>query len=180
MDRRQKKTRDAIFRSFSRLLENKSYGEITVQNIIDGADVGRSTFYSHFETKDHLLKSMCGDIFDHIFSGDVCAYDSSAGDELDLEHKLSHLLLHMNDRGADIMGIISSESGEVFMKYFKEYLESFFSLFLPCFHSKVPSDFLLHYLVGSFSEAVRWWVKNKMALPPRDLARYFIAVIETH
>ena len=44
-DRRITKTRKAIYAAFLQLLNQKDYESITVQEIIDLADVGRSTFY---------------------------------------------------------------------------------------------------------------------------------------
>ena len=67
MDRRQRKTREAIFDAFTRLLAHKDFAQITVGQIIEQADVGRATFYAHFETKDYLLKEFCEDLFCHIF-----------------------------------------------------------------------------------------------------------------
>ena len=67
MDRRQRKTRNAIFDAFTMLLKKKPYNQISVQEIIDEADVGRATFYAHFETKDYLLKDLSKKFFAQVF-----------------------------------------------------------------------------------------------------------------
>ena len=69
MDRRQRKTRQAIYDAFEALMASAHYRDITVAQIIERADIGRSTFYAHFETKDDLLEQMCVEMFDHIFEG---------------------------------------------------------------------------------------------------------------
>ena len=96
MDRRQKKTREAIFSAFTSLLSEKHYNQISVQDIIDRADIGRTTFYTHFETKDFLLKDLCEELFGHIIYTAMGLSDhyhcnfSNAEDSVFL-HLLSHL-----------------------------------------------------------------------------------------
>ena len=67
-DRRITKTRKSyLILLFLQLLNQKSFETITVQEIIDLADVGRSTFYSHYESKELLLDELCHYLFHHLF-----------------------------------------------------------------------------------------------------------------
>lgn len=174
MDRRQIKTRQAIFGAFSRLLNQKNYMNITVQEIIEEANVGRSTFYAHFETKDELLKTMCKDIFDHVFDEGLQAeanHDFS-GEQKNLKNQLTHLLYHLKDNSRNISGVLFCESGELFMRYFKEYLYDMFALYIKE-DNKVPKDFMLNYYVGSFLETVVWWFQEKMKYTPEQVSEYY-------
>jgi len=179
MDRRQQKTRSAIFKAFSTLLEKKKFSNITVQEIIDEANIGRSTFYAHFETKDELLKAMCTDIFSHVFSDELISEKTHdfSGVNNGLKAKITHILYHLKDSKKDVVGILLCESGELFMRYFKEYLSDMFSKYLHQIKANAPDEFLLNHLVGSFAEAVKWWIKNKMNQTPEELADYFLSVI---
>lgn len=69
MDRRIAKTRKAIFQAFLSLLNEKGYDDMRVQDVIDKADVGRSTFYAHYASKEALLEELCHDLFHHLFTG---------------------------------------------------------------------------------------------------------------
>src|SRR5512145_3337249 len=56
-DRRTQRTRQALSHALIALIQEKRYEAITVQDICDRANVGRSTFYAHFRDKDDLLAS---------------------------------------------------------------------------------------------------------------------------
>ncbi len=174
MDRRQRKTRKAIFDAFSKLLEDKSYSNITVQEIIDEADISRSTFYSHFETKDELLRELCTEIFEHVFSDNISketSHDFSCSDN-DLKEEITHMLYHLKDNSRYISRILSCESGEIFMNYFKEYLGKIFSDALKKIKTDIPTEYILNHMVCDFAETVRWWMKND-SYSPEDICRFF-------
>lgn len=183
MDRRQQKTREAIFEAFSALLSSKGYGRITVQEIIDEANIGRSTFYAHFETKDDLLRELCTDLFGHIFSESLdteSTHDFSlAGGNSDA--MVTHILYHLRDSRKNIIGILNGESGELFLRFFKQYLiELTIQHLLKGIERRntaVSEEFLVNHISGSFVEMVQWWLHNNMKQSPEELAGYFLSVI---
>lgn len=184
MDRRQQKSRDAIFTAFGTLLSQKSYTKITVQEIIDEANVGRSTFYAHFQTKDELLGEMCTDLFGHVFSehlGMESTHDFSltqGGPDV----VITHILYHLRDNKRNITGILNSESGEIFLFYFKQYLNQLVEKCLLSHiertNTKVPEEFLLNHISGSFVTMVQWWIRNGLKQSPEELAGWYLAVIQ--
>ena len=184
MDRRQQKTRAAIFAAFSKLLAEKSYGKITVQEIIDTANIGRTTFYDHFETKDDLLKALCEELFGHIISSAAdCTHTHGLYSEGNApESVFCHLLQHLQENENNILGLLSSESSEIFLRYFKDSLNELIQKqFIGQDRSAnldIPEDFLVNHISGSFVEMVLWWIRGRMRQSPEELDRYFRSVIE--
>lgn len=176
MDRRQLKTRKAIFEAFSRLLEKKSYSHITVQNIIDEANIGRSTFYAHFETRDELLNAVCGQIFDHIFSNVLLAeaHHDFSKENYTLVARLTHLLHHLQESKKEILPFLTGESSELFLRYFKLHLIELFERYTGSQFPEIPHDFVLNQYVSSFVQAVKWWAGQGMIIPPEDLVTYYL------
>ena len=184
MDRRQQKTRAAIFKAFGDLLEKKSYSRITVQEIIDAANIGRTTFYAHFETKDNLLEALCRELFGHIIDS-MADYTHTHGlysEGPDPRSVFCHLLQHLQKNDGNILGLLSGENSELFMRYFKDNLDELIRMQFAGRNrpgkTDVPQAFLLNHISGSFVEMVLWWIRGKRKETPEELDRYFRAVIE--
>ena len=169
MDRRQRKTREAIFNAFTELLSKKDFMQITVGEIIDKADIGRATFYSHFETKDFLLKEFCVELFCHIFE---CDGESSV---------FLHLFKHLQKNDNNILALLSSQNNELFLRYFRnnleQLIESQLSLFEPRRANALPDSFWKHHIVSTFVDTLKWWIDNKMKESPEEITEYFFKVV---
>ncbi len=184
MDRRQRKTRTAIFSAFTSLLAERSYSKITVQEIIDAANVGRTTFYAHFETKDDLLKALCEELFGHIIGSAMdCTHTHGLySDGSAPESVFCHLLQHLQENDKNIIALLSCESSEIFLRFFKDSLNELVrSQFINQnrkANTDIPEDFLINHISGSFVEMVLWWIRGRRKQTPEELDRYFRAVIE--
>lgn len=183
MDRRQRKTRESIFKAFIALLSKKDFTQITVGEIIEQADVGRATFYAHFETKDFLLKELCEELFCHIFdaknsepSSHKHIFDCDAPDSVFL-----HLLRHIEKNDNHILALLSCQNNELFLRYFKWNLQrlviSQLSLFETRKNGKLPDSFWINHIASTFVETLRWWIDNGLQESPETIAEYFYLAV---
>ncbi len=183
MDRRQRKTREAIFKAFTELVSKKDFNQITVAEIIYRADIGRATFYAHFETKDFLLKEFCQELFCHIF-------DTESNEENEHRHIFTcedtdsaflHLFKHLHKNDNNILTLLSSRNNELFLRYFRSNLESLTESQLSLFESKkstdIPDSFWKNHITSTFIETLKWWIANGMKESPELITEYFFTVI---
>lgn len=57
VEKKQMGAKEAVFNIFHDLMREKGYGKITVQDILKRAQIGRTTFYTHFTSKEDVLKA---------------------------------------------------------------------------------------------------------------------------
>lgn len=62
MDRRIKKTKQALNQALFTLLDEKTFQQITITDIVTVADVNRGTFYKHYRDKEELLDSIIDEV----------------------------------------------------------------------------------------------------------------------
>ena len=181
MDRRQKKTRTAIFEAFIALLSCHPLSQITVGMIIQQADVGRATFYAHFETKESLLEALCRELFDHIL-------ESAKGEKSDRifhcdtpESVFLHLFRHLENNDNHILKLLAGQNHQVFLQYFKnnliELVRNQLELFQHRYTPGLPEPFWVDHIASTFVETVRWWVENGRKESAEQITGYFFMAV---
>jgi len=184
MDRRTQKTRRAIYEAFSTLLNRKAYSRITIQEIIDAADIGRSTFYAHFTAKEDLLKEVCTELFArHIFpSAPLPAAEGDTQRELEnLQQMMSHILEHLAMEKKMIRGILSSEVRGYFLTCFQAYIDEFTQRYILTGEKEqslsVSADFFRNHISSSFMGTVQWWFDHNNEPEAAEVARQYVKMI---
>lgn len=179
MDRRQLKTRKAVLTAFEDLVSRKRYEQITVQDIIDLADIGRTTFYAHFETKDSVLDAICTDLFSHIFDEHPEKeedHDFSKALNI-LQDKLTHILYHLKEDQKHYGRLFSGESAELFWERFRKWFELELGEEvrgkLNNGKNSVPEDLYIGLYISAFIETVKWWFGNGCKETPEKVESYF-------
>lgn len=181
LDRRSMRTQKLIFDAFDELLAENQYSKITVEDITSRANIGRSTFYSHFQTKDELLYKSCQKLFQHVFAEKVfveATHDFSQA--RDFNDYITHILYHLKDNKKIIKSMLTFEDSGVFMNYFKEYIyDSFSTVIQPIDTSNIDKGYINNHIVSSFVETIRWWFSHNLKDSPEKIADYYLYIIKS-
>ena len=175
-DRRIQKTLSLLREALISLIAEKPYDTIVVKEILDRANVGRSTFYTHFRDKDDLLVSGI-----HEMLGEVPPPTRTGGRSLDrilwfslpiFEHHYSHAhawgdrigtkgrtILHEHLRKV-LTGIIA----QVMKKDYRPGRQS---------PRQLPLELISAYVASTFVLVLNWWLDTRMRLPTNEINDLF-------
>jgi AcrR family transcriptional regulator len=176
IDRRSLRTRKALHQALISLILRKGYDAITIQEIIDEADVGRATFYAHYRGKEDLLRGG----FVRLRAELEVAQDagSSSGKRGALafsrtmfEHAYLYRDVYLAMAGGRGGPVALAEIRRVLSELVKEDLSRFYR------GDEVPRDLVLQFVVGAFLTVLTWCLEKRPKMTPAQADAMFSRLV---
>lgn len=182
-DRRIQKTEALLRGALGALIREKPYEDIVVKEILGRANVGRSTFYTHFADKDELLLSCIHDMLRPAQPGGWArATAQTRGDIVWFSLPiLEHIERHRRTGQAAMGPRGRREMHEHLQHAISELIEDEVGTALRrgSRTARPPSpDLLVRWIAATFVLVLNWWVESDNPLPARDADGLFRALIE--
>lgn len=177
-DRRASRTQRALKDALVLLIQEKHYDEITVQDVIDRANVGRSTFYAHYRDKEDLFRSDWEGFLDGVADHIPWHRISEGGRCIPLKE----ILCHMLEMRVFCMALARSRKIDLLFKSGTTYLakkmeEGLRAQLSPQSSTQsqapVPLAVLSNFLAGALFSQIKWWLDNGMSPAPERMDEIF-------
>jgi AcrR family transcriptional regulator len=177
-DRRSQRTRRLLGAAFVALLAEKRYDAITVQDVIERANVGRTTYYAHFQDKEALLLSEIERVV-HLLEHQALA----AGEpEQPLLPSLA-LFHHVRTFQPVYQTLAWARGSDLIFKKIQAQVagsieQRLASLVRPGQAPAVPLPVVAHFVAGTFLTLLKWWMDGKMVYAPEQVDAMFWRLIK--
>jgi AcrR family transcriptional regulator len=180
-DRRVRRTRRAVTGAFLSLVVEKGYEKITVQDILDRADIGRSTFYEHYRDKEALLLGCFDDMQEQLRA--AIDADTHSGRSIDLTRPADLLFAHAYRHKHVYRAMSGKQGGYTVKRHLRRVIGELLSEALgPQLHansSDVPADLVAEFYTAATLGLLTWWIDHDFCHSPawltttyRQLATY--------
>src|SRR5262249_1406982 len=157
------------------LVLEKGYEAVTVQDIIDRADVGRSTFYAHFLDKQQLLLSGFDELRVELAQQQHAAAAASGEQRLSFslgmfEHVQSYLRVYQ--------ALVGKQSGAVVGQRIEQLLTDLVRDELAALGphgdaAPIPRELVVQYTVSAFLGLLIWWADHEGPYPAAQMDAIF-------
>jgi AcrR family transcriptional regulator len=178
-DRRVRRTRRLLREALLALILEKGYDRVTVQDVLERADVGRATFYAHFRDKDDLLLSGAADLRESLrqqmaafAAGQVSgARDTTQITRVLFEHAGRHRRLYRALVGRRGSGTLLKYAHDDLAALIREHLED--AIARRRLQPEVPLEVTVEFLASALLALLTWWLDNDMPYTADEMGRMF-------
>jgi AcrR family transcriptional regulator len=188
VDRRVRKTRKALREAMQVLMSEKGYDQVTIEELTERADIGRTTFYLHYSAKldllleqfDELLEQLLGQLADIPLSswtqqGRVLPKEDHPGRPISMifqhaadNHELYSLVLH--GEGVD-------QASQRLQEMMTRAVTTFFDPKMgdehEAFNLQFPVELFGNYFAGALLGMIKWWLDEDMPYKPEEMETIF-------
>lgn len=182
MDKRTQKTQDAIFQAFFDFLNERTFQQISVGEIIEAANIGRSTFYNHFTSKDDLLTAVCQHLFEHVFLN--ASYSEHRRENSTLppgtinEH-IAHLFYHFKENDEKVLTLFRLND-DYFLRSLRQQLHTYLTPRIQVEYfaqSSLPDNLIKEHIVSCFLNCLNWWLKQAPEKTAEEMSDYYLELL---
>jgi AcrR family transcriptional regulator len=167
IDRRVQRTQHSLQEALVTLILEKGYDDITVQDILDRANMGRSTFYAHYHDKEDLLLRSFHELLD-AFQRQYVQMNLPIADPVQTGKDFSLFFFrHADSHRSLFKAMIGEQGGKVILDHTQKYLTKFIrdhiAAQLPDRQKGLPVDILAHYIASSYLALLTWWLDHDLS-----------------
>lgn len=174
-DRRVQRTRELLQMALIELIRERGYDAITIEDIVDRANVGRTTFYLHYKNKDDLFISC----HEAIVRGFHLLHRLSREELLSPEAPpgMTSAYQHLLEARALLQPIFQGKDSSLILRRIRDRSAQEIEASLRAAFAEadcaIPLNVLANYLAGAQIALVQWWLDRRQPHTPEKLAQTF-------
>jgi AcrR family transcriptional regulator len=174
VDRRIQRTRQLLQDALIALILEKGYEAVTVQDVIDRANVGRSTFYAHFQDKEDLFLSgfenLQAQFEQHLLAQSPASQNPWALSLVMFQHAQEYHRVYK--------ALVGEKGGHTMLAHVQKYLTRLIHAHLKghvpaSLTERIPLEILTLYIVSNLTSLLIWWLDHDMPYPAERINDIF-------
>lgn len=176
-DRRLQRTRELLQKALIELMAERGYDALTIQDIADRANIGRTTFYLHFNSKDELFLSCHEAVVSQFHFGPLHPLSQDELLSLETPPGMTAAYRHLLEARPMLYSLFQGKDNLLMLRRIRDQnaqeIEANLRAAFGEADSTIPLELLANYLAGAQIALLHWWLEKRQPLPAERLAQSF-------
>ena len=186
VDRRVRRTRRLLSEAFIELVAEQGYDAVRVEDILERADIARTTFYAHFRDKRDLLQFVAA-TFQETLQERLAEIQIDATG-LPSAEQLVETFTNIKSHAPFFRMALSANSVPLLYEKIHQGIVATVDTLLTQhveeqgIETAVPTSLVAHYFAGAILSSVKWWLQEQRIylISPEEMAAHFVQLREVN